>query len=364
MGEELARLERDDATAGGQDAVYPHVVLARQAFEFGTEPQFRTDGHGVILEANHAAAHLLRCNKEFLIGKPLGLFLAEGQRGRFYAALSRFWQGAASVAFETQVTRRGSEPRDVEVRGVADPHKHSEGRGGVRFHWQFSDVTERNRAEAARDDLLRRIVTAQEDERRRVSRELHDSVGQLVTALKLAVSAAREECPPAAGRLGEVQQLADELARTVHDLAVQLRPTALDDLGLNAALNQLLAGWSARTGVEVDFVCAREGAERLPAEVETTIYRLVQEALTNVTRHARAGRVGVVIGRHGGQATLAVEDDGVGFDPEAAAESGRLGLIGMRERAALVGGSVEVESAPGRGTTILARFPVPERGKP
>src|SRR5262249_45435714 len=140
------------------------------------------------------------------------------------------------------------------------------------------------------------------------------------------------------------------------------RPTVLDDVGLYAALAQHIAGWSDRTEIEVDYEAAAVETERLPADIETAVYRIVQEALTNVARHAKAHRVSVTISRHGGDVTVAVEDDGVGFNSEAAVTSGRLGLVGMQERVALIGGTLDVESSPGSGTTVLARFPLHDDG--
>jgi signal transduction histidine kinase len=331
----------------------------QEEFEFAPDGQMVTDGHGLIQRANYAAAALLRCPKEFLAGKPLGLFVAEGHRARFYDCLSRLWRGAGSDQFETRLARRVEEPRDVAVWVVA-AERAGESRASITFRWAFRDVTDLRRAEAERAELLRRVVTAQEDERRRVARELHDSFGQLLTALTLSVKAARSATPlpPATdAKLAEVQRVADELGRAAHDLAVRLRPTVLDDVGLDAALGQYVAEWSARTEVKVDYEAEAVESERLPRDVETAIFRVVQEALTNVARHARARRVSVVVGRHDGHATVAVEDDGVGFDPEDAAASGRLGLVGMRERVALAGGGLDVESSPGNGTTVLARFP-------
>jgi len=340
----------------------PHVgrMRAQEEFEFAPDGQVVTDGHGLIQNANHAAAALLRCPKEFLAGKPLGLFVTEGHRPRFYECLSRLWRGTGSDAFETRVARRREPPRDVAVRvHVADGWRES--RSTTSFRWVLRDVTVLKRAEEARAELLRRLVSAQEDERRRVSRELHDTFGQLLTALTLSAKAARDAAPlPAAtdARLAEVQRLADELGRVAHDLAVRLRPTALDDVGLFAALGQ----WAARAGVEADYEASAVEAERLPRDVETAVYRVVQEALTNVARHAGARRVSVVISRHGESVTAAVEDDGVGFDADAAAGSGRLGLVGMRERAAQADGTLDVESSPGGGTTVLARFPLRNGG--
>jgi signal transduction histidine kinase len=133
----------------------------------------------------------------------------------------------------------------------------------------------------------------------------------------------------------------------------------LDDLGLHAALRQLLGDWSRRYGIKVDLQAAGVTRERLPADVETVLYRVVQEAMTNVARHARAQHVSVVIERHGGQAIAVVEDHGVGFDP-CANGHGRLGLVGMRERVTLAGGTFEVESEAGCGTTVIARLPLDE----
>jgi two-component system CheB/CheR fusion protein len=210
-----------------------------------------------------------------------------------------------------------------------------------------------------RRTLARRLATFQEDERRRLSRDLHDSVGQLLAGLTLAVKVAAASPLPAAvaGKLADVQRIADELGKQVHGLATRLRPTILDDAGLEAALGQLVDDWSARAGVTVDFQTSGLGAGQLPPEVETALYRVVQEALTNVARHAGASQASVVVSRHDGVATAVIEDNGAGFDPEAVG-AGRLGLLGMRERVTLLGGELHVESAPGSGATVTARIPL------
>jgi PAS domain S-box-containing protein len=230
---------------------------------------------------------------------------------------------------------------------------------------ELNGALESLEAEMARRRVLaRRLSTAQEDERKRVSRDLHDSVGQLLAGLSLAFKAVETSGslpPAAAAKLAEAQRVVGELGKEVHALAVRLRPTSLDDLGLEAALGQLVAEWSGRGGVPADFQAVGLGRGRLPAEVETAVYRVVEEALTNVTRHARATRAGVVVTARDGRVTVAVEDDGTGFDPAAATD--RLGLLGMRERVALVGGVLDVESSPGAGTTVIATIPVPPAGE-
>jgi PAS domain S-box-containing protein len=208
--------------------------------------------------------------------------------------------------------------------------------------------------------LAQQLSTAQEAERKRVSRDLHDTVGQTHAALMMALKAAAAAVPArgeAADKLAYAAGLAEAMGKELHQAAVRLRPTALDDIGLGPALAELVAAWSARAGVAAEYqATGLAEAGRLPAGVETALYRVVQEALTNVARHARATAVSVTVARAGGEARAVVEDDGGGFDP--AAPTGRLGLAGMRERVELVGGTLEVESAPGRGTTVIARVPV------
>lgn len=224
------------------------------------------------------------------------------------------------------------------------------------------EIARRERAEADRRDLQQRLTTAQEDERRRIARELHDQMGQHLAAIGLGLKVVEDELPdpsPARDRLHGLRLLTDRIGREVHHLALELRPTALDDLGLQAALANYAEGWSERSGVEADFQAAGLDVVRLPAPVETALYRVVQEALTNVLKHAAAKRVSVVLQRTAGQVTAVVEDDGRGFDPDADTPADyRLGVLGMRERATLVGGTLEVESAPGRGTTVIARIPL------
>jgi PAS domain S-box-containing protein len=214
---------------------------------------------------------------------------------------------------------------------------------------------------ALRRDLARRMATASEEQRGRISRELHDELGQLLTGLGLGLKALEgRTADPAA--LGRLQELAGRIGREAHRIALELRPTALDDLGLVAAVRNYAEEWAARAGVAVDLHLP-DPAERLPAEVETAAYRIVQEALTNVVKHAAATRVSVMVERRPGQLAAIVEDDGRGFEPGEVLDPRRpgdpLGLAGMRERAALVGGRVEVESSPGGGTTVYARFPLP-----
>jgi signal transduction histidine kinase len=162
-------------------------------------------------------------------------------------------------------------------------------------------------------------------------------------------------------RIAELSDIAQRLDSDVDFLAWELRPTALDDLGLIVALSTYAQEWSKHFGVEVNFHSAGLGGTRLAPLVETNLYRIVQEALNNVSKHAAATHVDLLLERRDGDAVLIVEDDGRGFDLERVKMSGTdrgLGLVGMRERAALVGGTVEIESKPGEGTTVFVRVPV------
>ena len=350
---------RNNGAIIAEESANPSAYRLRyqEAFEFALDPRLVTDHQGVILEANHAAATLLCSRKEFLVGKPLGLFVGEAHRNLFYQALLRLMKVAGSDEFEIRLGRQGK-PRDVAMKvSTAD----SEAGEPSLLHWLLQDITERRLAVAARADLLRRLVTAQEDERRRVARELHDSVGQLLSALALAVASVRGAellSSQTLSRLDVVQRVTDELGRTVHDLAVRLRPTALDDFGLKVALQSLINEWSARTGVDVHFQSVGLEVIRFAPEVETALYRVIQEALTNVTKHANANLVSIVVERRSGDAIVVVEDDGVGFDPDLLVSVGRLGLLGMQERMALVGGSLQIEAAPQSGTLIRVCVPI------
>jgi PAS domain S-box-containing protein len=222
-------------------------------------------------------------------------------------------------------------------------------------------------AMAARTELLRRVTTTEEDERRRISRELHDRLGQELTALLLSLRALERTIPedaPGRDRLAEIERIVNQIGHEAHDLAVELRPTALDDIGLGPVLEAYVTRWSERTGIAAELQPLGLGGDRLPAEVESAVYRVVQEALNNVARHAAAGRVSLLVSRHEGELVVVIEDDGRGFDADAARTgAGRrsLGLLGMRERVSLVGGTLAVESAEGQGTVIQARIPLPGR---
>ena len=219
--------------------------------------------------------------------------------------------------------------------------------------------------EAERNGLLRQLAMAEEEERLRISRELHDQMGQLVTALLLGLRGLKQGpvSDEQSARVADLEKLATQIALEVHELALDLCPSGLDVLGLPAAVENLLHEWSERNEIGADLQCTGMAGERYPPDLETTLFRVTQEALTNVVKHARASHVGVVVERRGGTLSIIVEDDGQGFDVGAVLASPdkarRLGIQGMRERIARMGGSLEIESSPGAGTCLFIRAPIP-----
>jgi two-component system CheB/CheR fusion protein len=228
------------------------------------------------------------------------------------------------------------------------------------------DMTERIHAEKALRDreILQKLVGAQEDERRRIARDLHDHLGQQLTALKLKLEATGKVCEDAevSGRIDEMSAIAKQIDADVDFLAWELRPAALDDLGLLTALENYLKEWMRHTGIKAEFYTAGLKNIRLAPEVETNLYRIAQEALNNVYKHAAARNANVMIERRGSLIVLIVEDDGIGFDTEnkQTKEKG-IGLLGMGERGALVGGKIQIESTADKGTTIFVRIPIEDK---
>jgi signal transduction histidine kinase len=206
-------------------------------------------------------------------------------------------------------------------------------------------------------DAVRRVVVAQELERTRLARELHDETGQALTSILLALKPLEQLATTAesSAAVASVRELVVSTLQDVRRLAVELRPSALDDFGLVPAVERLAETFRDQTGMRVDLE-ASLGEGRLRPEVETAFYRIVQEALTNIAKHADAGRVSILLTRKHDRVAAVVEDDGRGFD-ERRGEEG-LGLVGMRERLALVGGKLRIESTSGSGTTIAAEVPV------
>lgn len=207
-------------------------------------------------------------------------------------------------------------------------------------------------------DALRRIVAAQELERRRLARELHDETGQALSSILLGLKTLEESVGSAEGRraVSDVRELVVATLQDVRRLAIELRPKVLDDFGLVPALERLTDTFGVQTGIGVRFESGLTD-ERLPTEVETALYRIVQESLTNIVKHSRARNISIVLVRKPGAVAAVIEDDGQGFDPATARADG-FGLVGMRERVGLLDGRLQIESIEGAGTTLVAEVPL------
>ena len=278
----------------------------------------------------------------------------------------RVVRGAANYEGEFRLRHKDGHYVHVLSRGFAV--RREPGGPVVRIVGTHFDLTERRQAEAerARTELLARLVFAQEDERRRIAREMHDQFGEQLTTLSLRIGALKEACsdrPDLRGQVEALEAVAQQIDRDVDQLVWALRPTALDDLGLRAALANYVKDWSTRVQIAAELHTSGLLDERLPSEAETALYRIAQEALTNVARHSRARNVEVILERRPDCVLLVVEDDGVGFDPgEAGTSKQGFGLQSMQERALLVGATLEIESSVGAGTTILVRMTTSGRG--
>jgi two-component system CheB/CheR fusion protein len=227
-----------------------------------------------------------------------------------------------------------------------------------------NEVAERRATEDQVRELLGQLVNAEEEERRRLARELHDTLGQHLTALSIGLKGIQEEpaLPPGLrARLARLRDVARRIDDDIDQLVYQLRPAVLDDLGLDDALRELARAWAEESRITVDLHTRSLRGRRFPSALETTVYRVVQEALTNVCKHAQATRVSLIVEQRGDELRAIVEDDGCGFEPPVSLGGLRgrqLGLRGMAERASQAGGRLEVEAAPGSGTTVYLTIPI------
>jgi PAS domain S-box-containing protein len=324
---------------------------------------YMLDSDGCVVSWNAGAERLKGYRAEEAVGLHVSLFYSpeDVKRGVPGRALERATAEGWYEDESWRVRKDGSRFwADVIVTALRDDEDQL-----IGFSVITHDLTERKRAAEVRARLLEQVIAAQEEEQRRIARELHDETGQLLTSLLVGLRSVQD-----AGTLQAAQEGAAELRRIatrtldeVRRLAWGLRPSALDELGLVPALEHYATEYGQSQGITVHVQARGLDRTRLPAPVEITLYRIVQEALTNTAKHAKAESVSIVIQRHPSWVQVIVADDGCGFDVNAALRAPgnwtHLGLHGMRERAALLDGSVTIESAPGEGTTIYARIPLP-----
>ncbi|VTS04446.1 PAS domain S-box protein [Tuwongella immobilis] len=316
---------------------------------------------GIIESYNRACQTIFGYSSDEVIGQNVSLLMDDPYRQEHDEYLRHYLKTGEKrvIGFRREVRGRRKDgsvlPLELAVSEVWLA-------GQRKFVGILRDISELKRVEGIRTRLLRELLTAQEDERRRVARELHDGIGQSLVSLKFGLQAISQAktIQEIIDRASRLSQLAAEGLEEVRRMAQGLRPSVLDDLGLSAAIERLLGNFTKVHGIRSEFVAPDDAPmARLPVEVETTVYRIVQEALSNIAKHANARSVDVVLETSSRLVRAVIVDDGIGFvgtqSPQA---SGGLGLSGMRERAALLGGTVIVESIPEHGTTIVVEIPL------
>jgi len=321
---------------------------------------------GLIADSNIAGAALLGFERAFAEGLPLASAIQTAHRRRLRDFLAGCWRQPEAPARIMEFPTRQPPVRLLRLTGRV------QGSGRVaRLFAAIDDVTEERRLEVERAEALERVkalieqlVTVQEEERRRIALNLHDHIGQQLTALRLALGSMRNDRPTTGQRvqLDKIDEMTSRMDRDLDFLAWELRPAALDDVGLEAALAQFVTTWSRQHQIPAGFHGSRWEGVRLPPHVESQLYRITQEALNNVVKHAGATHVSVLLERRADEALLIIEDDGRGFDvAKARAARSRhagMGLVGMEERSALIGATLQFEAAPGKGSTLFVRVPL------
>jgi len=343
-----------------EDALRESEERYRELFENANDALYVHDLEGTYISVNRAAERLSGYTREEIVGHNFTEFIAsdhiQNVRYNFCAKLAA--QGETS--YEVDVIAKDGRRVPVEVSSRAI-YEH-----GVLVGVQgmARDITERKLAQDALQMFSRQLIEAQEDERRRIARELHDQIGQVLTAIKMNLHTVQQDCntTEAGSHIKDNIEAVDQALRLVRDLSIDLRPPLLDDLGLVTALRWYVDRYAKRTGLNVELTIELpDENERFSRELETACFRIAQEALTNIVRHAQASRILVRLVKDEAKLFLSVKDDGVGFNIESlrkrASRVATLGLISMQERAHAAGGDIEIHSAPSQGTEV--RFVLP-----
>ena len=374
LGEANAELQQEIAVRErrrAEDALSTSDNMLRGIFEYAPDTIIVIDRQGRIERVNAQIQTMFGYRGDELLGRPVEILLPERFRRRhakhridFLADPHLRPMGAGLELFGRR--RDGGEfPVEIMLSPV-------DAAGGSIVIAVIRDITRRRRSDAALREsadrlkvLSRRLIEVQEAERRSLALELHDEIGQILTGLKLTLEmSARRPVREMRRHLTQAQTLVNELMARARKMSLDLRPATLDHLGLLSALLWHIKQYGAQTQVRVEFKHSGLEGRRFPTEIETAAYRIVQEALTNVARHAETLEATVRVWADGHGLGLQIEDRGRGFDMEAAlAADNTSGLAGMRERANLLGGSFLIESSPGAGTRLTAEFADGEQGE-
>ena len=352
LEEHIAERNRAEAALRESEERY------RELFENARDAIYVHDLEGKYMRVNRAAEELSGYRREEIVGHSFVEFVApeyiQQVRKRFCAKLAK--QGETTYEFDVIAKDGRRVPVEVSSRAIYENGLMIGVQGTAR------DITERKLAQDALQMFSRQLIEAQEDERRRIARELHDQIGQVLTAVKMNLHTVQQvsQASEASGYIKDNIEAVDEALRLVRDLSVDLRPPVLDDFGLATALRWYVDRYAKRTGLEVEVVADLPDHERFSRDLETACFRIAQEALTNVVRHSRANTVVLQLVKDGNVLLLSVKDDGVGFDLESlrkrAPRAATLGLISMQERAHFAGGTIEIDSVISKGTEVRFRL--------
>ncbi len=332
-------------------------------FEWSPNAVWIAEGERIVF-VNRACEKLFGApSRASLLGRSVSSMLVPTSRAAVQAATTQALETGEPVSLvHERIERLDGQARDVEIALAPLPDH-----GQTTLQMVIGDVTQlRREAREAQQSqselrgLSGRLVEAREDERRRIARELHDELGQRLTALKLEIASIKPGTRATVARTAAMLEMLDETVASVRRIAADLRPLMLDDLGFNAAVEWLARDTARRMGIEVT-VSLDEGDPQLDERATIALYRMVQEALTNVVRHSHATEVHVAVHEQGGKLALAVHDNGSGFPERATQKAGSFGLMGMRERVFMLGGEMEIDNPPEGGGRITVRLPIAAR---
>jgi PAS domain S-box-containing protein len=354
---------QNEALTAAQTALEETRDRFIELYDFAPNGYLTLDANGVIRQCNLTATALIGKRKGALEGLPFLGLVAPHDRNAYLSFL-RECRGGEKTDGQTALTVRTADGlRHVQLLCRARLNAD----GSSELLVAVIDVTDQVELQREREQIAReraaltsRLISIQDDERLRIARNLHDDVGQQVTALRLKL-AALAAAPPGdatAAGLARVQEMVAHLDQRLHYVASELRPAALD-LGIVDAMEQFVREWSATFGIPAAFHSSGVQVGTLAPAIETHLYRIAQEALNNAAKYASAAQVTILLERRGEELVLVVEDDGCGFDLDAVRRrADGLGLVGMRERAQIVDARIEIETAPGNGTSIFVRVPL------
>lgn len=315
----------------------------------------------IITSWNKAAAELYGYSADEAIGTPLTELTRDQDLQMITGKVRQVMNNERVEVFDTDRVGKGSKKLNLEV--VMSPVRDDMGEI-IGVSTIARDITIRREAEKAHRDreLARKVLVAQEDERAQLARDLHDELGQGVTALRFMLRSASEKRGDADWRrdIDEIESVIQEIDRNIDFISWQLRPAALDrESSLTSAINNFTRQWSRHSGIPVKRVPPLTDEKRLLSAVDTNLYRIMQEALNNIQKHAKASEVELSLKRLNGTLILMIKDNGKGVDLKRAKRARRgFGVVGMKERAALIGADFDIESSPGNGTTIYVKVPI------